>query len=161
MIFFGERDEYSWVEWDDRAAFLRDLLEAFPQLVIGRYLVNTSFDSGSLPLTEPETASGWTKYNGLTLSPDITSIKQIPFDQYDEWYVFEFPRTFDDYEVFVNYGGFSVHQEFYADVAERLWQQLSVIEPQTYLSEGDNLLCVTKNKMLYNQLIKWNTDGNS
>ncbi len=161
MVFSGKREEYLWVEWCDRNAFLRDLLDAFPQLIAGRYLVNTSFDSGSLPLTEPETVSGWTKHNELTLSPVICSVKQIPFDQYDEWYVFESPRIFEDYEVFVNYGGFSVHQESFTDVADRFWQQLFLIQPETYLSEGDNLLCVTKNTVLYNQLIEWNKDGNS
>ena len=155
MIFFGELDEYSWVEWNDREAFLRDLLEAIPQLVVGRYLVNTSFDSGTLPLTEPETTCGWTKDNGLTLSPAIASVEEIPSDQYDEWYVFRSPRRFDDYEVFVNYGGFSLHSDLYIDAAERFWRQLSIIEPETYLSEGDNLLCVTKDRALYRRISQW------
>lgn len=160
MVFFGERDNYFWVESDDRSAFLRDLLDDFPNLVMGQHLVNTSFDSGHLPLTEPETASGWTKKNRLTLSPVISSVNQIPFDQYDEWYVFKSPRTFSAYEVFVNYGGFSVHKEALSDSAERFWKQLSVIEPQTFLSEGDNLICATKNKLLRDALINWKEDGN-
>ena len=161
MIPSGEHHDYSWVEWDERGAFLRDLLQAFPQLVVGKYLVNTSFDSGPLPLTESETRSGWTKDNGLTLSPVINSVKLIPFDQYDEWYVFESPQRFSGYEVFVNYGGFSLHHELYADVAVRFWDQLSVIQPETYLSEGDNLICVTRDKILHNQMIAWKTNGNS
>ena len=31
-------------------AFLSDLISAFPQIFIDKYLVNTSFDSGSLTL---------------------------------------------------------------------------------------------------------------
>lgn len=155
MVFSGERDDYSWVEWDSRAPSLRDLLEAFPKIVMGRYLVNTSFDSGSLPLTESESADGWDKYSRLALSPVITSLSQIPFDQYDEWYVFESSRRFDDHEVFVNYGGFSLHTELYLDATERFWRQLSIIEPETYLSEGDNLLFVTKDKTLHEQISQW------
>ena len=152
MKFTGKCGNYFWVEWQDD--FLGDLLSAFPQLVLGKHLVNTSFDSGSLTLAPEEIEQGWRKHNKLALSPPIADISQIPKDHYDEWYVFASPTTFEDYKVFVNYGGFSLH-DFPAEFQERFWQQLEHLAPESFLAEGEHLICVTKNESLYNQVSLW------
>lgn len=149
MKFTGKRDDYFWVEWRDD--FLGDLLSAFPQVVLGKHLVNTSFDSGSLTLAPEEIEQGWRKHNELALSPPIADVSLIPKDQYDEWYVFASPPTFENYEVFVNYGGFSLH-DFLVEHQERFWRQIERLAPESYLAEGDNLICVTRNEPLYNQV---------
>lgn len=152
MKFEGKRGNYFWIEWQQ--AFLSDLISAFPQIVIDKYLVNTSFDSGSLSLSDNEVNQGWNKYNELALSPPITEDLDIPNCQYDEWYVFNSPTTFDDYEVFVNYYGFSL-KDFLTDFQERFWKQIEILSPETYLSEGGFLICVTKNESLFNQISLW------
>jgi hypothetical protein len=152
MKFTGKHGDYFWVEWSED--FLGDLLFAFPQIVLKKYLVNTSFDSGSLVLAPTETEHGWRKHNELALSPAIKEVSQIPKDQYDEWYIFTSPATFDNYEVFINYGGFSLHN-FFLEHQERFWQQIERLAPESFLAEGDNLICITRNESLYNQVSLW------
>src|SRR5690348_7922714 len=114
MRFSGEFNEYVWIEWDDRSAFLNELISLAPSLVLGKYLVNTSFDSGKLPLGNDEITNGWSYDGALTLSPEIRAITMIPVCQYDEWYIFETPKQLEDCEAFVNYCGFSLHNALYA-----------------------------------------------
>jgi hypothetical protein len=154
-MFTGKRNEYGWVEWEWRSRFLTDLLPVFPQLVIGQYLVNTSFDSGSLSLSPEEINRGWHKHNDLALSPVIKDVSEIPYCHYSEWYVFSSPVTFDDYESFINYGGFSLELLEFRELQERFWQQLERLAPETFLAEGDNLICVTRDMNLFNLLSQW------
>ena len=152
MKFEGKRGDYFWIEWQE--AFLSDLLSAFPQIVTDKYLINTAFDSGSLTLDEQEVKHGWSKYNELALSPLITENLDIPNCQYDEWYVFNSPTIFEDYEVFINYYGFSL-KDFLTDFQERFWKQIEILSPETYLAEGEFLICITKNESLFNQISLW------
>jgi hypothetical protein len=155
MKFTGRFEQYFWVEWISRSAFLNDFLNAYPQIVLDKYLVNSSFDSGSLSLTPEELEQGWQKYNELALSPRIKNISDIPGNGYDEWYIFEMPNQFDNYEVFVNYGGFSLYDSDFAEIHKRFWWQLPLIKPTSYLAEGDNLIFVTKDNSLFEQVSIW------
>src|SRR3954452_2942757 len=148
-MFTGTRHGYYWVEWQDE--FLSDLLSVFPQLVLGKCLVNTAFDSGTLNLSPEELGEGWFKHGKLAVSPPITDV-WIPHDQFDEWYVFDSPTTFDECEVFVNYSGFSLHDPAFGEFQERFWRQLARLAPESYVAEGDNLICVTRDLNLFNQL---------
>ena len=82
-------------------------------------------------------------------------VASIPYDQYDEWYIFITPTTFENYEVFVNYGGFSLHDSEFEEMQERFWQQLEYIAPESFLAEGDNLIYVTKDFSLFKQIFLW------
>ena len=155
-MYTGAYDQYDWFEW--QGMFLPDLLSHSPQLVAGRYLINTSFDSGPLDLSAEEVNRGWRKHKGLALSPPIVDVSDIPYDQYDEWYIFTTPATFDHYEVFVNYGGFSLHNPAFAEKQQRFWRQLTRLGPETYLADGDNLICVTRNAALIGQLMNWGSN---
>jgi hypothetical protein len=152
MRFEGKNGNYFWIEWTE--AFLSDLLSAFPKLVIGKYLINTSFDSGSLTLSREELDKGWNKVNDLTLSPLIQNTDDLPFCHYDEWYVFNSSTKFDDYEVFVNYLGFSL-KDFPKELRERFWRQIACLSPETFFAEGDYLICVTKDESLFKQISLW------
>jgi len=57
----------------------------FPEIVIGKYLVNTSYDSGFLTLSPEEEIIGWRRIGTLAHSPKIESVDQIPHDTFDEW----------------------------------------------------------------------------
>lgn len=138
--------------------FLSGLLSEFPQIVLGKYLVNTSFDSGSLSLSSEETEQGWYKQNNLTFSPQIKNIESISGSGYDEWYVFDSPKTLDNCEVFVNYWGFSLHDFVPEEIQKAFWLQLEQFKPETYLAEGDNLICVTKDANLFNQISNSNNE---
>ena len=145
----GTRGDYIWAEWYANEYSLRHLLSDVPRLVIGKYLVNTSFDSGPLSLSLDEMARGWRQESYFTLSPRIADIDDIPFCWYDEWYVFDSPVTFGDYEVFVNYGGFSLHSPNYLEMQDKFWKQFGMIAPESYLAEGDFLIGVTKLRKLF------------
>lgn len=148
----GKNGDYYWIEWQDGNKLLSSLLSESPQIVLEKYLVNTSFDSGSLSLSDEELELGWYNQNELTYSPQIKSIESIAGYGYDEWYVFDSLKTFDNYEVFVNYLGFSVHDTMPDGIQEAFWLQLEQIKPETFLAEGDNLVCVTRGRELFNQI---------
>ncbi|MCD9186867.1 MAG: hypothetical protein LUM44_10560 [Pyrinomonadaceae bacterium] len=151
-MFKGKRGNYFWIQWEKTN--LSDLLSAFPEIVINKYLVNTSFDSGSLTLGDEEIKSGWRKYQQLALSPPITNASDIPGYGYDEWYVFESPKTFENYEVFINYWCFSL-ENFNSEIRESFWRQIEQINPESFLAEGDYLVCVTKNESLFERITNW------
>ncbi len=151
MKFEGKHGDYFWIEWQE--AFLSDLISGLPQIVTGKYLVNTSFDSGALTLRDEEIKQGWSN-DELALSPPIQDVSDIPQCHYDEWYIFNSPMTFEDYEVFVNYYVFSL-EDFLTELQERFWKQIARLSPETYLAEGDFLICVTKNESLFNQISLW------
>src|SRR5690349_16825057 len=53
-----ERDGYHALYWRDDSD-LTDLWGEFPEIVVGHYLVNTSYDSGFLKLSDSERQFGW------------------------------------------------------------------------------------------------------
>lgn len=152
MKLCGEKNGYYLIEWQNRNAFLDDLLYSFPQLVIGRFLLNTSFDSGPLRLSDVEIEQGWLSIRGFALSPQIESIEQIPFEGYSEWYAFETSFDVGEYRSFINFGGFSLFDEFFADSADRFWSQILAMDAESYFAEGDNLICATKNRVVFEQM---------
>jgi hypothetical protein len=103
-----QRDGYSVLDWRDDPGFsISDLWGRFPDLVVGRYLVNTSYDSGFLTLSDSELQDGWHMVGRLAHSPQIRSTDQIPHDQYDEWLVFDHPVQVEEFETMVNYARFT------------------------------------------------------
>ncbi len=153
-IFTGSRGQYHWLE--RTAGYLWDVLEISPQVVEGNFVSVTSYDSGPLRLSPEEVAQGWYKHGDLAVSPLVTKADLVPNDLYDEWYIFGTPTEFSGYEVFVNYSGFSLHTGNSEAIAlqERFWQQLERISPSSYLAEGDNLIWVTLDTVLFKQVVQ-------
>ena len=148
----GARGGYAW--YQSSQGSLYELIERAPSLVVGKYAAVTSFDSGPLHLGDDERRSGWTSRDGIAYSPRIADPRDIPHDGFDEWYVFRGPASLENPEVFVNYGGFGLQapvrpgdqrHDWLAACQERFWTQLTRLQPETYLAEGDNLICVTRN----------------
>jgi len=103
-----ERDGYHALDWqDDPGFFITELWRDFPELVVDRYLVNTSYDSGCLTLSDSERQEGWFMIGRLAHSPKIGSPDKIPHDQYDEWLVFDRPVQVEEFDTMVNYCGFT------------------------------------------------------
>jgi hypothetical protein len=162
QIEFGSRQGYDWLFSE---ATLYDLLQVCPDVVLGKYVAVTSFDSGSLSLSQEEQAAGWRAHNGIAYSPKIECLEMLPRDQYDEWYVFTNPvdlgelvpadRNIFECQIqpgqvhaFVNYGGFVLHPD-YAALTQLLWQQLGWIQPESYIADGEFLSFVSKQKQLF------------
>jgi hypothetical protein len=143
----GFRNGYFWTQWEN--ASLSDLLTSIPDIVVGRYLVNTSFDSGKLSLSESECHQGWRASGSLTYSPRIVAADQIPFDQFDEWLSFTEPTEVKLWRTIVNYSGFSLSDPDYASMQQELWSQLERVKPESYLADGDCLFFITRTKHLH------------
>ena len=145
----------------------------------GKYLAITSIDSGSLKLTEQERAEGWwtddaakvfrgTSWSSpeyrddwkVAYSPRLTSIHRLPNEThdeccagFDEWYVFEQPVPPVEMEVFVNWGGFRLNDPKYQRCADRLWEQLARLAPESYIAVGTVFTFATRNKGLFTSVV--------
>ena len=166
----GTNGEYRWIVAD---ATLGELLEAVPEIVLGKHIAVTSSDSGPLRLTEKETARGWTSSRGIAYSPKVESVQDLPYDNsFDEWYVFPKPTclgtlvgsdvnlwtseiTEGRVHAFVNYScGFSLHLPDFAAVTEIFWAQMDWIEPEAYIAGGEQLTVVTRNDRLIAAIVR-------
>jgi len=141
------------------------VLQICPEVVFGKYVAITSFDSSELVPTENEKASGWESRGRIAYSPKVQDIKSLPRDAYDEWYVFadpvdlgishlaenvfEVPQEQGHVSVFVNYGGFALDRPDLKDLATLFWQQIEWVRPQSYIADGDYLNFVSMNKTLF------------
>jgi hypothetical protein len=158
----GSRGGYFWLTSADHD--LDYLLMSCPQIVLGRYLAVTSFDSGSLVPNEDEIIAGWGSRGGIAYSPKIESIEKLPHDLYDEWYLFEFPRELGNLfqgnvfetsiqagqvAAFFNFGGFSLHSPEMKDLADLFWLQLELIQPESFIADGGLLNFVTCDEQLF------------
>jgi hypothetical protein len=173
----GQAGEYRWLATGRYV--LHDLLEACPEAVLGKCLVVSSFDSGHLVPTPKELKKGWLVHGRLAVLPRVAAIGELPHDLYDEWYIFASPTLPKIAEIFVNYGGFtlrpmSVAEEFerarnsvgaIADlkmiqqefdrqqgVIDSFWAQMEQVRPESYISDGDNLIFATSDPKLFERV---------
>ncbi len=114
----GRHRDYYWIQWE--AEFLATLLRCVPDIVLGHYLVNTSFDSGSLTLSDEERHEGWRSVGTLAYSPRISDVLRIPRDQFDEWLVFSELTEIQTWKPFVNYCGVSMTDPQYKTIQDEL-----------------------------------------
>ena len=148
-----ERDGYHLLDWspNDQRTLL-DLWTAVPEIVIGRYLVNTSFDSGHLTLTPEETSAGWKMIGALAHSPKIEQLSEVPNSQYDEWLVFDSPTDVPEFETMVNYQTFTPIDFDWHEKLERYWSQILTYHPRHVLAENQRLYVVTADENVLRKL---------
>lgn len=160
MLTVGSQSHYEWLVTDQQF----DLLQLCPEIVLGRYLAITSTDSGQLVPTDEETAAGWETRGKVAYSPKVQSIKDLPREGWDEWYIFgnptdlgtshlqenifEVPHEQGHVSVFVNYC-FALHQPEMKNLATLFWQQMARIRPESYVGDNDYLSFVSMNKTLF------------
>jgi hypothetical protein len=148
-----ERDGYHAVDWPARRELvLQDLWERFPSLVVGRFIVNTSFDSGFVMLSEEEKRAGWRMVGSFAHSPRITASRSIPRDQFDEWLVFDQPTTISSFETMVNYTGFSPVAFEWPEKWEQFWSQIRALQPLHVIGENDGVYLVTRDAALIREI---------
>lgn len=143
-----------------------DLIRACPNVVLGRFAAITSFDSGAYFLGEAEKAAGWESRGGIAYSPKISDMSHLPYDQFDEWYVFEnavelgelIPASTNLFSlgprdrevcVFVNYQGFSLDAPETEALTKIFWAQMDWIRPLAYIVDGTCLNFATSDKKLF------------
>jgi hypothetical protein len=160
MIQSGQHGEYHWI-------VSRYEIGILPQIVLrfhpGMRICVTSFDSGSMRLSHEELEIGWTMQRNVAISPPVVPSLVIPHDRYDEWYVVGLPSFHEfDFEVFVNYGAFSLYPveriqsgcdtsevkidiEWLGLLQQRFWSQMQRLSPESYVAMGDNDIVVSRN----------------
>ena len=140
------------MQWE--SAFIDTLLERVPEIVHGRHLVNTSFDSGRLCPSEDEQQQGWRSVGAFTYSPRVTDVGSIPHYCFEEWLVFDSPTELSSWEPVINYYGFTLTEPPADFLPAKLWSQLEVVRPDSYLGLGDRwLIFVTRSRSLYEQAL--------
>lgn len=148
-----QRDGYQVLDWPGEAGILiTGLIEEFPELVVGRYLVITSFDSGFLTLSESELRDGWHMVGRLAHSPPIRSVDQIPYDQYDEWLVFDQPVQVEEFETMVNYVGFTPIDFGWEQKRERFWEQIVRLRPLHVIAQNEGGYLVSRDDGLIRRI---------
>jgi hypothetical protein len=166
-VVTGSRGAYFWL-----TALHHDMSWLFhicPQLLLGKYIAVTSFDSGSLILTDEEKRAGWENRNEIAYSPLIESIQGLPESKcagFDEWYifesssdlgqlsdanVFEAPLAPGQVFTFVNFLGFALHNPEVKELVGLFWRQIDWIQPESYIADGEAFLTVvSRDKNLFN-----------
>lgn len=167
----GHREGYDWVTIRSRRNLLGSFIRVVPDAVLGHVVAITSFDSGPLLPSDEEKARGWFCQGKVLWTSRIEDAQWLPWDQYDEWYVFDHHIQLSSIEPFVNYGGFSLEDprplfeanptwdrsscEFELALKEKFWAQLTAVLPITYIAEGDCFNLATKDAALFNKIIEW------
>lgn len=176
-MILGNYGKWMWLT--SKAAGMGDVVRECPQFVLNNFVLVTSLDSGLVILDEDQIEAGWkylgtvgnnpeltgSKREGLfALSPRVSDPSNIPRDiccpeKYDEWYVFNHPPQVESAEVFVNWGGFSLsighssmHEITPHGFESRFWDQLNLLNPQTYIAENGTLLFATVDSRVFEEV---------
>ncbi len=167
----GSHGRYQWLV--DRRNGIGHLIERCPEVLLGRYLVVTCFDSGPLHPNAEEEAAGWCFENRVAYSPRLESPGLLPYENFDEWYVFTSPARLCSCDVFINLGGFTLGNpgeslaaldptwdragaKAFANEQMRqqgqFWSQLELFGAESYIADGDNFIFVTANADLFTRV---------
>jgi len=173
----GTHGRYLWLERSLAArgpdSPLQHLTSTSPELLLDKYVVVTSLDSGPLRLTNQRIISGWQRFGRLALSPRIASVVEVPFQWFDVWYIFDYRNGPKEVEVFVNYGTFALSESnptidtmyigrdanLRADLKtkavqlrKRFWSQLDELNPTSYVANGNCFTFVTRDRSLFEKV---------
>jgi hypothetical protein len=172
----GSHEEYQWLTTVDYD--ITGLLELCSDVVLSKYLAVTRRDGSSLQLTDEELTDGWwttdvakvfqgtswgpPEYRDdwkVAYSPRLTSSHGLPNETrercggYDEWYVFEREVAAGEIEAFVNWVGFRLYDPEFQWCADRFWQQMDRLAPESYIGDADVLTFVTRNSALFTNVL--------
>jgi hypothetical protein len=173
----GRHGGYQWLGLNE--CDISELLELCPDVVLNRYLAITSVDSGALRLTEQEKSEGWWTAEDarifrcvpsgdrqdrddwkVAFSPRVVSAGGLPNEThpgcgegFHEWYVFEHPVPPIEMEVFVNWVGFRLYDPEWKWCADRLWEQLERVKPESYIADGTVFTFATRNAALFEKVL--------
>ena len=162
IIASGTRGEFWWLVTD---CSLAELVQAVPQIVVGKYVAVVAFDSGPLEVTPRQIADGWESRHGIVYTPALSDVNAIPQGVgYEEWYVLSSRRDigrreFREQNIFEPCGEDTVfafvNRHFGPDhhdpqVLEIFWAQLHRIRPLVYIGDTAAATCfVTTDRGLY------------
>lgn len=160
---------YCWLEVDSNDFGFKDVVEQFADIIVDNYLIIRTFDGGLIEWTKDEENLGFSYLNGLPITSRIKNPDILPFDQYDEWYVFNQVKAVSLDDNFVNNETFSLRKRNFneeksmidksldqralendIDKLSRLqnsfWKQLMQSEADKFLSQNGKFILVSKEK---------------
>ena len=170
-MWSGKRNNYQWLVASETSIGV--LLKDSPEVVLGKFVVVAAFDSGPIYPDRNELEDGWLVGDKTITSPKVTAISILPYDNNDEWYIFDHPYILNNPEIFVGYGGFTLRPANYlleeadqtwdrigikesvdilTDLQETLWWQIDNHQPESYIFAGDIFIFVTKREDLFSKI---------
>lgn len=162
-MFHGVHGEYRWLETPAHTIY--DVLQICPAVAANKNVVISSFESGPLHPTSEELRRGW-RVNGRTVHiPVGDNIAAIPFEIFDEWYIFSSAAPEIDFKVFVKFDWFTLGpaQALYTRkgnafdlkrIQRLFWQEMEQVRPESYLARGNRLKFVTQNAANFNLVLR-------
>jgi len=158
------------LDTQDTSRPLAHLLKTCLEIVVDNFVVVTSLDSAALQLSSQQVDEGWAREGRLAISPKIADAKELSFEWFDEWYIFDEPTLPTDVEVFVNYGTFSLGDplqtiatiyigtdarkvagmvEGALELQRKFWAQIERIKPKSFMANGNSFIFVTRDSGLF------------
>jgi hypothetical protein len=152
MMICGESNGYWVMEWSEAwDPSLTDLLQAAPELVVGKQVAITSCDSGPYVPSDEQLKSGWSRCETIAISKAITQLTELPVPGFDEWYVYDSAPLNCPKLNHVNRYGFSIFDN--GAIAESFWEQIRKAEPLHILGTGmPNMFFVTRDRDIFNRV---------
>jgi len=171
----GAHGNYEWLSLVD--SDISTLLRLCPDVVLGKYLAITLIDGGTLRLTDQEKADGWwtddaakvftgTSWSSpeyrdgsVAYSPRLNSVHGLPDETRErcfgnEWHVFEQPVPPGEMEAFVNWVGCRLYDPESKWWADRFWEQMARLLPESYIAEGYVFTFASRNEALFASVLE-------
>jgi hypothetical protein len=161
-MFHGVQGEYRWLE--TAAHQIYDVLHVCPAVAANKNIVITSYN-GQLQPTEEERQRGW-RVNGRSIYiPVGESVSAIPFEVFEEWYIFSAAAPERDYKNFIKFDWFTLGpaQSTYSQsgihfdlkrMQRWFWQEMERVRPESYLACSSRLKFVTRDPGNFNQVLR-------
>jgi len=167
----GQVGEYRWLEGKGRQ--FETVLHRCPQVFVGKCVAISSFDSGPLRPTPEELKRGFRISGELAILACVDQVSDLPWDNYDEWYVFPTDTNPEIREIFVNapmtlrsaasqlkdYIATSCPQadivgakHYFDELTEDqrwFWHEIDRVHPESYIGNGDHLIFLSRNRELF------------
>ncbi|HZI56220.1 MAG TPA: hypothetical protein VFF39_05570 [Verrucomicrobiae bacterium] len=162
-MFHGVQGDYRWLETSAHEIY--DVLQVCPAVAANKNIVITSFDTAPLLPTSEEMERGW-RLSGRSLHiPVGNNISAIPFEVFNEWYIFTSDSMEREYKSFVKHDWFTLGpaqavytrngSAFDLRRMQRLfWQEIEQARPDSYLGRGNRLKFITSNGQQFNMVLR-------
>lgn len=166
----GKHNDFYWIESTEME--LGDFIKSFGKCLNDKYIAIAAFDGGSIKPNSDELALGWYGKDKILYTSKISDISALPYEQYDEWYVFNKPTEIKIDEIIVNAHptlrnpSFRLKEieptwdssmieagiEYELSIQSKLWNRVDKLQPEMVLIDSNVFLFITKNHVLFEEI---------
>jgi len=162
-MFHGVHDEFKWLETP--AHEIHDVLQVCPAVVTHKNVVVTSFDPQKLQPMEEKWLRGCRVAGSALYLPFVTDPEELPYNVFDEWYIFSSAPLDRSFKRFLNYEWFTLGpaQVVYSRhnttwdlkrMRRLFWQEMEQVYPESYLARGHRLMFATRNSGYFSSVLR-------